>query len=492
MRRHCKRALWLVVAMAATAACSAAPRPATTVDAAAPTVPDASAVGSDASVGVLATEVPGTDPTAPSLPPVPGAPAPTLEGSSPAAPAPGAPPAGPAPDGGFRSTLYSGANDTAGITDTTITICAHAALTYGAAFNTGAEDLNVYWTAVNEAGGVHGRRVEVHYENDDYKPDIAVQAATRCKDEHNPFILLGGIGFDQIPAVRTWAENNRVLYIHHTATSHGADSLQHSWTFLPTTERTGEMFGRVAAARFRDSRFGIIKRGSENWEPGVRGFKAVAQSVGIDIRLEREVPQNKGSYIQDIVDLRNAGVDTVFLWVNALEATQFITQAGSQGWKPQFLVFPFNLTSQTLGDAALDPPLVGVSMHNAYTMGDYSGPFAAYADDMRLFEEQYRRYRPSADIGGIGGDLIFLNWSSQKAMHQMLLACGPDCTRNRFVEVMHGYRAQPTSSACTVDFTRPGPGNSHRGGWALSVMETYSGPEGKVSWRNTATCVESL
>jgi hypothetical protein len=283
-----------------------------------------------------------------------------------------------------------------------------------------------------------------------------------------------------------------VLYLHHTATKHDADHLRYSFTTLPTTEVTGQMFGKVAAARFRDGKFGILKRGSENWEPGVRGFKEIAGPAGIDIRLEREVPQNKGSYVQDIVDMRNLGVDTVFLWINALEATQFITQANGQDWHPQYLVFPFNLTSQTLGDGAMNPPLVGISMHNSYTFGERGGPFAAYADDLQQFEEQYERYRPSADIGGIGGDLIFLNWSGQKAMHQLFLQCGPDCTRNRIVELLHGYRARPVSSGCTVDFTRPGPGNDRRGGWELSVMETYEDSRGTISWRNTDTCVEGV
>jgi ABC-type branched-subunit amino acid transport system substrate-binding protein len=480
------RGLMLALALAASAACTAAPKQETAVDTLdAPTT--TTVLGDGDGVAVPATvTIPGQAPA----PTVPGAPAPTVTAATTPGGAP-APSAAPGP-GGFVSTLYQGADDTAGITEDTITICAHAALTYAAAFNTSPEDLNVYWTAINEAGGIHGRRVEVFYENDDYKPDIAVQAATRCKQDHNPFILLGGIGFDQIPAVRTWAENNKTLYIHHTATSHGADNLQHSWTFLPTTETTGAMFGKLAVARLRDAHFGIIKRGSENWEPGIRGFKAVAEPAGIDIRLEREVPQNKGSYVQDIVDMRNAGVDTVFLWLNALESTQFITQADAQNWHPQFLVFPFNLTSQTLGEAAMNPPLLGVSMHNAYTFGEHGGPFAPYADDMQLFEQQYAEYRPGADIEGLAGDLLFLNWTGQKGLHQLLLQCGPDCTRNRLVEALHGFKGVPTSSACPVDMTRPGAGNSHRGGWALSIMETYEGPGGRISWRNTNTCVEGL
>lgn len=485
MRGSLRQLTAALVAVVAAASCTAAPKSGSTVEAASGPTTTAAPVAGD---GEATTSV--VAPT--TAPAVPGTPAPQVTGTGVPGGAPSAVQPAPPPADGYRSTLFTGDNDTAGITDDTITFCAHAALTYGAAFNTSAEDLNVYWQAVNEAGGVYGRKVEVYYVNDDYKPDTAVQAATQCKQDHNPFILLGGIGFDQIPAVRVWAENNKVLYLHHTATSRDADHLQYSFTFLPTTEVTGQMFGKVAVARFRDRTFGILKRGSENWEPGVRGFKSVAEPAGIDIALEREVPQNKGSYVQDIVDMRNAGVDTVFLWINALEATQFITQAIGQDWHPQYLVFPFNLTSQTLGDGAMDPPLVGVSMHNAYTFGERGGPFAAYADDLQQFEDQYANYRPSADIGGIGGDLIFLNWSSQKALHQLLLQCGPSCTRNRMVELFHGYKAQPITSGCTIDFTRSGAGNGHRGGWALSVMETYDGPNDKVSWRNTDTCIERL
>ena len=405
--------------------------------------------------------------------------------SSPSAPTPaGGPAAGPG--------LWSGKDDVRGITDDRIVFCAHAALTYGAAFNTSAEDLNVYWTAVNDAGGVHGRKVEVYYENDNYSPDTAIEAAKACKDKYDPFALLGGIGFDQIPAVRGWAENNRMLYIHHTATVNGSEGKQFSFTPLATTEKMGELFAELAASRFRGKRVGIIKRQSPNWEPGIDGFKAVARSRGVPIALEREVAVNKGSYLQDIVDLRNAKSEVVFLWLNALETTEFITQTWAQGWRPQFMVFPFNITTQTLGAGVLDPPIVGVNMHNAYSAGDFSGPFAAYADDMRQFEAQYRKYRPNADYEGVGSDLMFLNWASQKTTHRFLEACGPDCTRSKFVQLLKQTKGTATPSVCPVDFTRPDSAGGHRGGFRASVLEAYRSPAGQYNFRNAQTCVEHV
>lgn len=393
---------------------------------------------------------------------------------------------------GYVPGLFTPNEDKRGITKDEVRICAHAALTYAAAFNTSADDLNVYWSAVNDAGGIYGRQVHAYYENDNYTPTDAQKAATACLDKYDPFVLLGGIGFDQIPAVRNFAEQRRMLYMHHTATVNGSEGKQFSYTALPTTEKMGEMFAELAITKFPGKSVGIIKRQSENWEPGVDGFKRLASKRGVKVVLERPVPQNKGSYLQDIVDLQNSGAQVVWLWLNALESTTFIRQSKSQGYSPNFMVFPFNLTTQTLGEDALNPPITGVMMSNAYSYRDYSGPFAPYADDMKQFEAQYAKYRPNVDLNGVAGDLLFLNWSAQKAMHKMLLACGPTCGRNRFLEVLRTFRGQPSSSSCALDFGRPGAGNDHRGGWAVSVLEAYKAPSGTVNLRNTATCVEHL
>ena len=235
-------------------------------------------------------------------PGAPGAPAPGV-------PAPGGPAVPPA-----RSTLFTKAEERVGITDKQITMCAHAALTYGPAFNVTDKDLNVFWSATNDAGGIFGRKVAVTYENDDYKADRAVTAATACKGK-GIFMLLGGIGFDQIPAVRNWAERNRMLYMHHTATVKGTKGQRFSFAPLPTVERTGEAFGQLYISKYKGKKVGIIKRDGENWEPGVDAFKAYLASKGAGqvVVAESAVPQNKGNYTEDILKMKNNGAEVVWI-----------------------------------------------------------------------------------------------------------------------------------------------------------------------------------
>ncbi|HVE74933.1 MAG TPA: ABC transporter substrate-binding protein, partial [Mycobacteriales bacterium] len=375
--------------------------------------------------------------------------------------------------------------DTIGISNTEIKLCAHAALTYGAAFQTTEEDFDVFWDALNDAGGIYGRKVVPVWKNDDYKPDVAVRAATACKDE-NAFLLLSGLGFDQIPAVRNWAERERMLYIHSTATVKGTAGQRYSFAPLPSVERTGEAFAQLYLSKYRGKRIGIIKRASENWEPGVEAFKASLGNAG-KIVAEKAVVQNKGNYSDEVAAMKNAKAEVIWIWENALMAIPIVQQIRRQEYNPNMMLFSFNLTSQTLQEDAFNPTLDGVAMFTAYSQGDYAGPFSSYADDIRQFEAQYAKYRPAARLDGYAGDLLFANWSGQKALYQQLLACGRDCTRNRFVSVLENFRQRPTSSYCPLDYT---VGNRRQGSDKVVFMETYRAPGvAKVNWRNTQMCV---
>jgi ABC-type branched-subunit amino acid transport system substrate-binding protein len=382
------------------------------------------------------------------------------------------------------SQLFTPAEDRIGIDKTSIKLCAHAALTYAKAFHTDVSDLNVFWTALNtEKGGIYGRKVSVDYKNDNYTPKDAVVAASSCVDE-KIFMLLGGIGFDQIPAVRDYVEGVHQLYLYHSATVEGSAGKKYSFTELPTVERMGQGFAQLANAKYQGKKVGIIERDSTNWAPGVSGFKKSAK--GFTIVADRKVAASKGNYTDDITAMKNAKADVVWIWLNALESTELIKQMKAQLYSPRLLVFPFNLTSQTLGNDALTPVMDGVAMYPSYSKGDYSGSFASYADDMKQFEAQYAKYDPNVDLSGNAGDLLFLNWTAQKALYQQFLDCGPDCTRNRFVDVLQGYHKTPISSACPIDFTH---GDGHHGATNVTFMETYKAPSGAVNWRETQKCV---
>ncbi len=383
--------------------------------------------------------------------------------------------------------LFAGASNTRGITANEIKLCGHAALTYGPAFNATADDFNVYYSAINDAGGVFGRKITATYENDNYDPKTAIEAADACKAK-NPFMILGGIGFDQIPGVRNWAEANKELYFHHIATVKGTEGKQYSYTTQPTVERVGEAFAELAAVKFPGKRIGILYRNSEFWQPGFDAFKRTAQAKGLNIVGAYPVEKNASAYQQQLLALKNdAKAEVVWGWENTIALTEMVKQAKSLDYSPTWLAFPFNLTAQTLDDQALSPKMIGLASWPGYSKGDYTGGFAPYADDMKEFERQYAKYRPNTDIGGVAGDLLWLNWVEQKRLVDLLKACGSGCTRDHLAGLLvNGYQAT-SSPTCPLDFS----GGKHDGsGGFVNVMETFRSSVGdkKVNWKSTGLC----
>ena len=389
-------------------------------------------------------------------------------------------------DGITPANLFSAAQDRVGITDTTIKICGHAALVFASAFNTRPEDINVYWQAAKDRGGIHGRNVEANYKDDRYDPAAAVSAAEACKAE-NPFFILGGIGFDQIPAVRNWAEQNKQLYFHHIAVGEGGENKQYSFTSLPTVEQVGTASGEHVVAKYKDKRVGIVYRNSENWDPGYKAGLSYMEKNGVNVVAKLPVERNASVYSSQVIALQQERAEVVWVWENALAAAELIKQANGQGYYPTWVVFPFQTTLDVVG-STLRSKVDGVSTWPAYKPGGYAAPHnfpgTGYTEEIAAFEAAMRKYRP----GVAPNDILWQVWIANKGIEDMLLRCGRDCTRNRLAGViLSGYKGTVAPN-CPADFTR---GNPRRGGWNFMTQEAFREGDGYF-FRNTSWCKEHL
>jgi ABC-type branched-subunit amino acid transport system substrate-binding protein len=380
------------------------------------------------------------------------------------------------------ATLFRENEDRVGITNTSIKLCGHAALILASAFNTKPEDLNVYWQMVRDRGGIYGRNVDVTFEDDQYKPDVAVQAAEKCKAK-NPFFILGGIGFDQIPAVRNWAEANRQLYFHHIAV---ADTQNHQFSFSgqPTVEAVGKASGEYLLSHHRSEKLGVIYRQSENWQPGFEAGRKFLSDHGVGA-VSLPVQKDASVYSPQIAELQRQQVKVVWVWENALAAAEFIKQARGQNYNPTFVVFPFQTTLDVLGDAGSTKSRIeGVATWPAYKRGGYHDAIGAaheYDAEIARFEAAMAKYRPSVTPN----DILFQVWLGYKGVDELFQRCGPDCTRNKMAGLFLGGLKTTVEPGCAVDFSK---GNHHVGSTHFYTQEAVAGPY----FRTTQWCSEHL
>jgi ABC-type branched-subunit amino acid transport system substrate-binding protein len=384
--------------------------------------------------------------------------------------------------------LYSGAANTRGITPTEIKVCGHAPLIYGQILNTKKEDLLVFWNWLNDHGGLYGRKFNVDLQDDQYSATGGVPAAQTCQ-AGNPFMIFGALGSDVIPPVRNWAEQNKELYLYGFTVAKGSENAKYTYSATISQEELSAMLGDVAVTRFaaKKDKVGIVWRNSDNFQPGRDAFKKAVTAKGGKIVADLSVSENQGTYSQTILELQQSGAQVVFVLEAADAQLNIIKQAKTQQYNPQWEVFSFNIQTQTLGSDSLTPPLVGSNLAPAYECHKYDGPYASYAEDIKVFEAAYAKYSPNTDLCGVAGDVAWQGWVGFKAIAALFQECGPDCTRNRFAGVMEsGYKAT-IGAACPVDFSA----DRHHGGHLVDLMEAYTVSGSRVGWKNSQRCMRA-
>lgn len=378
------------------------------------------------------------------------------------------------PGGVPEADLFTPDRDRIGITDSTIKLCGHAALSLGPAFETTVRDLDVYWQWLRDNGGIYGRNVSMSWQDDKYTTAGATVAFNSCNDL-NPFFVLGAIGFDQIPAARTAAESAKMLYIHHMAREDFTK--KYSFSYLASVEKMGALFGEYVIAHHSGEKVGVVYRSSEDWKPGYDAFKRTVAGK-IDLVADLPVVKQQSVYTDEIRKLDEAHATTVFFWENALMAFDIIKQGRAQAYHPHWLIFPFNVTFDKLEPDPLDKPYEGVAPWPAYTPGPHSGP---WADEMRTFEAAQAKYGENKP-----NDTIWMTWLGMKQLHQLLLDCTKDCTRNKIAGLLLTGTHKSTPPACPIDFSR----NGHVGGFTANAFESFVKPDATLAWRETESCKE--
>jgi ABC-type branched-subunit amino acid transport system substrate-binding protein len=266
-----------------------------------------------------------------------------------------------------------------------------------------------------------------------------------------------------------------MLYIHHIA----ALDLEkkYSFSYQPSVEQVGEMAAQWIIKAHRTQKIGVVYRSSDNWEPGHRTFKAAVDRAGVNVVADLPVTQSQGVYTQQIGELQAKDAQVVFLWENALAADEIIKQAKNQGYEPTWVIFAFNQTTDTLGDDALSPPLEGIATWTSYSPAMTGAPYGAYSDVLKEFQAQLAKY----GSGTKGNDVLWTTWLAWKQIYQLLLDCGPDCTRNEIVALLISGIEQTvsTTAGCPFDFSI----NGHVGGVHGDVFRTFRRPDDTVGWK---------
>lgn len=410
---------------------------------------------------------------------------PTTSASGPSAPATNGDPSPAAPDApapSSRPKVPRFAEETTGISASSIRLCTHVNGQAAAAFGGTFEDTRVFWRWVNDQGGIHGRQVDMVIADDADGATVAA-AYEECRGS---FLIIGGPSQEAVPSFRevVEADPNPAPYLHFMARSD--PTKQYSFSWYPTQERLGVLTARFVLRTHPAKRIGVIRRDTDNWTPGFRAFVAELERHGAEPVVAVAHPPKEQFFEPYLAELAAKKAEVIWAWNHGAEHIPMLKQASARDYPFAWVLgFPLALASETLRDDVLDPVATGLNVFPTFRPGLYDEHHRRYEEQGRLFEAAYQKYR-GRPADPVFADLLLRQWLDGLQVVELLKACGRDCTRTKAVTTLvHDLAHRPPS--CPFDFSLGRAAGAH-----VSAVEAYRPSATVVAWRETAHCVASF
>lgn len=249
------------------------------------------------------------------------------------------------------------ANQRNGVTDARILFGQSAAFTgpaseLGVGMRTG---ILLAFNEANEAGGVHGRMLELAFRDDAYEPEAAIANTSALIQEDKVFALVGAVG---TPTSRSAVPVAAAQGVPYVAPFTGAEflrspSYQHILNVRASYyQETAEMVNRLLtdlgitriAVMYQDDSFG---------RAGYQGVRIALSDLGMEPVAIGIYPRNTKAIKTALLDLRQGEPEAVIM-IGAYEpVAHLVSWARHTGFNPEFMTVSFvgsNALARELGE----------------------------------------------------------------------------------------------------------------------------------------------
>ncbi len=251
--------------------------------------------------------------------------------------------------------------------------------------------MEIYFKALNDAGGIGGYKVEVVSGDSQYQPQLAVQQYGRI----SPDVAMFGqvIGAPSAAALKDQAETDKVLILAATSDS---SILKYKYVFITPVpypiETINGMDYAVNKLGKKSAKFAIVYQDDAYGQDALKGYKAVVQAYGLNSVGEIPYKVTDKDFTAQATQLKDKGAEVVWLASQPAQTAGIMGSSAQLGVSPQWMLQSPAFNSQLLGtpikDILLNKALIvsyGVSWGNPKAPGEAVklAAVAKYAPDQK-------------------------------------------------------------------------------------------------------------
>jgi branched-chain amino acid transport system substrate-binding protein len=314
---------------------------------------------------------------------------------------------------------------------------------YGKALRNG---LQMRVDAINEAGGIHGRKIKLVVEDSGYDPKKAVLAAQKLVQKDKVFAVVGTVGTPiNMAAMPIQLERNVFNFLPITSARQMYEPISPlKWSFAAPyfdQVRTGTKYmvkskgAKRVCVLYQDDDFG---------HEIFQGTEAALKEINMQVAERTTYKRGATDFSSQIQRLKNANCDLVVLGTTIRETIGSVGEARKIGWNVEFL-------GSSAAYDILIPKLGGKMMDGFYTMNTVNYPYPDDASkNVRDWIQAYKaKFNEDPTIMSVYGEL------AMSVFAEVAQKAGPNLNNETFIATLEKYtRPRDMFGADEMVFTK--------------------------------------
>jgi ABC-type branched-subunit amino acid transport system substrate-binding protein len=290
--------------------------------------------------------------------------------------------------------------------------------------------VDLYVKAVNDRGGIHGRKIRTVYYDDGYKPQEAVANTKKLVEQDGVFAVIAPQGTAPVAATLGYLEERRVPLLFPFQGSPITRGKKYIFSGMTLYDRQSRMMIDYLVGQRKFKTFATIYQDDEYGKAFLTSFEKDLGRHGLTMAAAESVKRGATDVSAQIAKLRAARPQVTFLVLTPGPGAQALKERQKIGWTDTIMVSSGPLTDERY------LALAGEAAEGVEGLSLWPDPVRSDLPGVRAYREHMQKYFPKNEpnrysLSGYFAALLFTEGATR---------AGRDLTREGLIAALEGIR----------------------------------------------------
>ncbi|MGC1355035.1 MAG: ABC transporter substrate-binding protein [Xanthobacteraceae bacterium] len=301
------------------------------------------------------------------------------------------------------------------------------------AYGTIAKAESAFFNALNEQGGVNGRKINFISRDDGYSPPKTVELVRKLVEEDQVLLTFNILGTPPNTAVQGYLNENKVpqLFVA-TGADKWNDPKNHPWTmgWQPSYRIEARIYGRYILKNLPNAKVAVLYQNDDFGKDYLNGLRE-----GLGDKADKMIVATKSYETTDptvdsqVVALQGSGADVLLTAATPKFAAQAIRKVYDIAWKPTHFLTNVSVSVGSVMKPA--GPEKGVGIISAGYLKDPTDPQWQSGQEYKDWLEWMKKNYSSGSLSDINN---VYGYTVSQTMVAVLKASGDNLTRENVMK----------------------------------------------------------